>query len=61
MGLYRDNGLIVPSKVNSQKTDKIREKIIQVVKDNGFSIDIVTNLMEVNFLDVTFNLRNGLW
>ena len=63
MGLYRDNGngLIVPSKVNSQKTDKIREKIIQVVKDNGFSIDIVTNLMEVNFLDVTFNLRNGIW
>ena len=61
MGLYRDDGLIVPSKVNSQKTDKIREKIIQVVKDNGFSIDIVTNLMEVNFLDVTFNLRNGIW
>ena len=61
MGLYRDDGLIVPSKVNSQKTDKIREKIIQVVKDNGFSIDIVTNLMEVNFLDVTFNLRNEIW
>ena len=61
MGLYRDDGLIVPSKVNSQKTDKIREKIIQVVKDNGFSIDIVTNLMEVNFLDATFNLRNGIW
>ena len=61
MGLYRDDGLIVPSKVNSRKTDKIREKIIQVVKDNGFSIDIVTNLMEVNFLDVTFNLRNGIW
>ena len=61
MGLYRDDGLIVPSKVNSQKMDKIREKIIQVVKDNGFSIDIVTNLMEVNFLDVTFNLRNEIW
>ena len=61
MGLYRDDGLIVPSKGNSQKTDKIREKIIQVVKDNGFSIDIVTNLMEVNFLHVTFNLRNGIW
>ena len=59
MDLYRDDGLIVLNKVNSQKTDKIRKKIIQVIKDNGFSIDIVTNLVEANFLDVTVNLRNG--
>ena len=59
MGLHRDDELIVLNKVTSQKTDKIRKKIIQVFKDNGFSIDIVTNLVEVNFLDVTFNLRNG--
>ena len=39
--------------------DKIRKKIIQVFKDNGFSIGTVINLVEVNFLDVTFNLRNG--
>ena len=59
MVLYRDGGLIVLNKVTSQKTDKIRKKIIKVFKDNGFNIDIVTNLVEVNFLDVTFNLRNG--
>ena len=59
MGLYRDDGHKVLNKVTSQKTDKIRKKIIQVFKDNGFSIDIVTNLVEFNFLDVTFNLRNG--
>ena len=57
MGLYRGDGLIVLNKVTSQKTDKIRKKIIQVFKDNGFSIDIVTNLVEVNFVDVTFNLK----
>ena len=45
--------------VNSQKTDKIRKKIIQVFKNNGFSIDFVTNLWEVNLLDVTLNLTNG--
>ena len=39
--------------------DKIRKKIIHIFKDNVFSIDIVTNLVEVNFLYVTFNLRNG--
>ena len=57
MGLYRDNGLIVLNKVTSQKTDKFRKKISQVFQDNGFSIDIVTNLVEVNSLDVTFNLK----
>ena len=57
MGLYRGDGLTVLNKVTSQKTDKIRKKIIQVFKDNGFSIDIVTNLVEVNFVDVTFNLK----
>ena len=59
MGLYRDDGLIVLNKVTCQKTDKIRKKIIQVFKDNGFSIDIVTSLVEGDFLDVTFHLRNG--
>ena len=58
MGLYIDDGLIVLSKVTSQNKDKIRKKTIHVFKDNGFSIDIVTNLLKVNFLDVTFNLRN---
>ena len=46
MDLCRDDELIVLNKVGSQKKpDKIRKKIIQVFKDNGFSIDIV----EVNF------------
>ena len=59
MELYRDDGLIFLNTVTSQKSYKIRKKIIQIFKDNGFSIDIVTNLVEVNFLDVTFNLKNG--
>ena len=46
MGLYKDDGLIVLNKVTSQKTDKVRKKIIQVFKDNRFSTDIVTNLGE---------------
>ena len=47
MGLHRDAGIIVLNKVTSQKTIKIRKKIIKVFKVNGFSIDIVTNLVEV--------------
>ena len=35
-----------------------RKKIVKIFKDTDFSIDITTNLVEVNFLDVTFNLLN---
>ena len=59
IGLYRDDGLIVLNEVISQNTDKFRKKTIHVFRDNGFSTDIVTKLVEVNFLDVTFNLRKG--
>ena len=58
MSLYRDDGLIVLNKITSHNTDKIRKKIIHVFKDNGFSIDIRAKLVDVNFLNVTFNLSN---
>ena len=56
---FQDHAVIVLNKINHQKTDKIRNKIIKVLKENNFGVNIVTNLVEVNFLDVTFNLRNG--
>lgn len=59
MGLYRDNGLVLFDYINSQKTEKIRKKIVRVLKVNGFNFAIVTNLVEVDFLDVIFNLGNG--
>ena len=43
---------------NGQQTDRTRKKIVKIFKDTDFSIDITTNLVEVNFLDVTFNLLN---
>ena len=58
MCLYGEDGLTVLNKVTSQNTDKIRKKIIHVFKDNGFSIDIMTNLVEVTYLNGTFNLKN---
>ena len=59
MGLYRDNGLVLFNYINSQKTEKIRKKIVRVLKVNNFNFAIVTNLVEVDFLDVIFNLGNG--
>ena len=58
MGLYRDDGLIVLNNKNGQQTDRTRKKIVKIFKDTDFSIDITPNLVEVNFLDVTFNLLN---
>ena len=57
MSLYRDDGLIILRNINSQQTDKIRKKTISVFKSIDFKIDITTNLREVDFLDVTFNLE----
>ena len=56
LGLYRDNSLIVLKNKNGRQTDMIRKKIVKIFKDTNFSIDI--NLIDVNFLDVTFNLAN---
>ena len=39
--------------------DKKRKNIIKIFKEIGFSIDIQTNLKEVDFLDVTLNLQDG--
>ena len=60
-GLYRDNGLILLRNLNGQQMDKKRKTIIKIFKDIGFSIDIQTNLKEVDFLDVTLNLQNGTY
>ena len=61
IGLYRDNGLMIVRNVNGHITDRTRKYIIKVMKDLGFQIEIETNLKEVNFLDVTFNLNSGLY
>ena len=50
---YRNGSSILPLQVN-----KKRKTIIKIFKDISFSIDIQTNLKEVNFLDVKVNLQN---
>ena len=59
MRLYSDDGLLILWGANGQKTNETRKNIIEIFKNIGFKIDIVTNLKEVNFLDDTFILTNG--
>ena len=61
IGLYRDDGLILIRNINSQQTDRLRNRIIKKLQSIGFKIEIVTNLQEVHFLDVTFNLISNTY
>ena len=56
VGLYRDDGLAAINNANAPKLERIRKDIIKLSKDKGLSINIKSNLIETDFLDVTFNL-----
>ena len=61
MGLYWHNGIIILSNTNSQQTEKIQKKIINIFKRIDFKIEITTNSTEVDFLDATFNLERNTY
>ena len=53
---FHDDGLIILRNCDGPTTDRIRKGIIRIFKQIGFKIEIKTNLKEVDFLDVTFDL-----
>ena len=55
---YRDDSLIVVKNLNGQQTERLMKNIVQVFKNFSFKAEIKTNLIEIDFLDVTFNLIN---
>ena len=57
--LCRDDGLATVNSCSGPVLDKMRKDIISVFKNEGLSITIETNLIETDFLDVTFNLLTG--
>ena len=59
VGLYRDDGLAVIKSTSGTILDKMRKNIIVLFKEEGLTITIDTNLIEIDFLDVTFNLATG--
>ena len=56
VGLYRDDGLAAVKSTSGPVLDKMRKNIITLFKNEGLGITIDTNLIETDFLDVTFNL-----
>ena len=59
VSLYRDDGLAIIHKANAPKVDRLRKDVISLFKDEGLCITIDTNLIETDFLDVSFNLTTG--
>ena len=59
IGLYRHYGLAIVYKANGPKVDRLRKDIISLFNDEGLSITIAMNLIETDFLDVSFNLNTG--
>ena len=57
--LERDDGLAIVHKANGLKVDRLRKDIITLFMDEGLAITIDTNLIDTNFLDVSFSLSTG--
>ena len=54
--LYRDDELDAINNANSPKFDRIRKDVTVLFKEEGLSITIERYLIEIDILDVNFNL-----
>ena len=59
IGLYRYYRHSVINNANGPKLDRIRKDITALIKEESLSVTIETNLLEIDFLDVAFNLATG--
>ena len=59
VGLYRDDGLAILENASGPESERIKKKIVKVFQQYGLNISVDTNLVQTDFLDVTFNLKLG--
>ena len=61
IGLYRDDCLSCFKKISGPDSEKIKQKMCKILKENGLKITVECNLTITDFLDVTFNLKSGIY
>ena len=61
VGLYCDDGLAVVSTRSGRLCDKERKEIIRIFNNFGLKITVQTNQQRTNFLDLTFDLTEGIY
>ena len=60
-GLYKDDGLAVIKGLSGPEIERLKKNAVTTFKDYGLNITIEANLLTVNYLDVTFDLRKGIY
>ena len=58
IGLYRDDGLAILENASGPSSERLKKKIIKIFQQHDLNITAETNLVQTNFLDVTFNLKS---
>ena len=58
IGLYRDDGLAILQNFSGPQIEWKRKDIIKMFKTVGLNTTIQVGLLNLNFLDVQFNLSN---
>ena len=59
IGHYRNDGLAMLKNISGPTSERIKKKIIKLLHQYSLNITTETNLVQTNFLDVTFNLKSG--
>ena len=57
--LYRDHGLSIFRNKSGTQLEKMKKKLQRLFKEYDLEITAESNLNIVNYLDVTFNLKDG--
>ena len=61
IGLCRDGELAVFKNASGPQSEKIKNTLQKMFKNNGLDIIINCNMKIVNYLDVTLNLNDGFY
>ena len=61
IGLYKDGGLSCFQNISGSDSEKIKNKVCNIFKENRLKITVEYKLAVTDFLDVTFDLRSGTY
>ena len=59
IGLYRNDSLAIIRKASGPEMERTRKKVIVFFKMHGLKVTADTNLFQIDFLDVSFDLNSG--
>ena len=58
IGLYGDNGLGILDNAFGPSSERTRKRLIALFQDHSLKVSSECNLVQTDFLDVTFNLKS---